>query len=174
VTIHVRACRAGDEHALSLLGAATFLEAFAGELSGADILLHCATQHAPATYEAWLSNPRARMWLAEMEPGSAPVGYLVVAPAGLPLPDLRADDLEVKRIYLLHRVQGRGVGRQLMTEAIDYARQAGSQRLLLGVYGGNHLAIAFYERLGFTRVGTRRFRVGNHDYDDLVLGLNLV
>jgi ribosomal protein S18 acetylase RimI-like enzyme len=173
VNCHVRACGPGDEHPLALVGQATFLDAFAGVLSGEDILLHCAKQHAPEVYTAWLSDPRARAWLAEIEPGNAPVGYLVVAPASLPLPDLRNDDIEVKRIYLLHRVQGTGLGKRLMKEAVDYAVQAGGRRLLLGVYGGNDHAIAFYERFGFTRVGTRRFRVGNSDYDDLILGLDL-
>jgi ribosomal protein S18 acetylase RimI-like enzyme len=173
VNIHVRVCGPGDEQVLALIGQATFLDSFAGVLSGEDILRHCLTQHAPDIYKAWLADSRARTWLAEIEPGNAPVGYLVVTPASLPLPDLRADDLEVKRIYLLHRVQRAGLGRRLMQQAVDFAARSGSRRLLLGVYGGNAQAIAFYERLGFNRVGTRRFRVGNHDYDDLVLGLDL-
>jgi ribosomal protein S18 acetylase RimI-like enzyme len=174
VKIHVRPCGPGDEHALALVGQATFLETFAGVLSGSDILLHCEKQHAPAVYRAWLLDPVARVWLAEAEPGKGPVGYLVVAPASLPLPDPRHDDVEVKRIYLLQQVQGTGLGRRLMKEAVDHAVQGGSRRLLLGVYGRNERAIAFYERFGFTRVGTRRFRVGNSDYDDLIFGLDLV
>jgi hypothetical protein len=39
----------------------------------------------------------------------------------LPLPDLREDDLEVKRIYLLHRAQGTGIGVRLMKEAVAFA-----------------------------------------------------
>ena len=171
--VRVRVCGPQDDQVLSLVGKATFLDAFAGVLSGEDILLHCATQHAPDIYKTWLSDPRARAWLAEIEPGHAPVGYLVVAPADLPLPDLGPDDIEVKRIYLLQRVQGSGVGKQLMKEALAFAALAGSRRLLLGVYGKNHRAIAFYERFGFTRLGARRFRVGRNDHDDLILGFTL-
>jgi diamine N-acetyltransferase len=171
--LSIRPCTPGDEEALALVGRATFLEAFAGVLDRGDILLHCETQHSPASYRAWLDDRRARTWIAELQPGAAPVGYLVIAPAGLPLPDLSPADLEVKRVYLLHKVQGCGLGRQLMNEAISYAVSAGSRRLLLGVYGGNHQAIGFYERLGFRQVGVRKFRVGRHDYDDLVLGLDL-
>ena len=170
---HVRVCGQGDDQALALIGKATFLEAFAGVLSGEDILLHCATKHAPDIYKTWLADPRARTWLAEIEPGNAPVGYLVVAPADLPLPDLSRDDVEVKRIYVLHRFQGSGVGMRLMKEAVTFAARAGSRRLLLGVYKKNDRAIAFYERFGFTRVGTRRFRVGHNDYDDLILGFDI-
>jgi diamine N-acetyltransferase len=173
VVAGIRLCGPGDEQALALVGQATFLEAFAGVLEGADILLHCETQHSPASYRVLLDNSRARTWMAEMQPGGAPVGYLVVAPANLPLPDLSADDLEVKRIYLLHSVQGRGLGKQLMNEAIGYARRAGSRRLLLGVYGHNDQAIGFYQMIGFRQVGVRKFRVGRNEYDDLVLGLDL-
>ena len=54
------------------------------------------------------------------------------------------------------------------------AARMGSRRLLLGVYEKNDRAIAFYERFGFARVGTRRFRVGRTDYDDLILGFDIV
>jgi hypothetical protein len=57
--------------------------------------------------------------------------------------------------------------------AIDRARQRGARRLLLGAYGENHRAIAFYRRTGFVQVGTRIFHVGQNDYDDVVLALEL-
>jgi diamine N-acetyltransferase len=163
----------GDEHALALVGQATFLESFAGVLSGEDILAHCTRQHSPEIYRAWLADPRTHTWIAEMEPRGAPVGYLVLAPANLPLPDLEDDDLEIKRIYLLQRVQGTGLGKRLMIEAVNYARAARRSRLLLGVYGRNDRAIGFYERQGFRPMGERRFLVGNTYYDDLILGLDL-
>jgi len=172
-SVHIRSGVPGDEQALALVGQATFLESFAGVLSGADILAHCATQHSPEIYRAWLADPRVRTWMAEMEPGQAPVGYLVLAPANLPLADLRDNDLEIKRIYLLHRVQGTGIGKRLMDEAIACATQDGRSRLLLGVYGGNDQAIAFYERCGFRAIGERRFLVGETYHDDLIMGLDL-
>ena len=110
----VRRCIAGDEFALSLVGRAAFLEAFAGEISGRDILAHCEHQHAREKYAAWLSDARSAAWIAEVEPGGAPVGYLVVTTPDLPLDDIAPSDLEVKRVYLLHRFQGRGIGARLM------------------------------------------------------------
>jgi ribosomal protein S18 acetylase RimI-like enzyme len=169
----IRGCVPGDEQALALVGQATFLESFAGVLDGADILAHCARQHSPEIYRAWIGDPKARIWLAELEPRGAPVGYLVLAPATLPLADLEDDDLEIKRIYLLQRVQGTGLGKRLMLEAVSYARQARRSRLLLGVYGRNDRAIGFYQRQGFRPIGERRFLVGNTYYDDLILGLDL-
>ena len=169
----IRRCVAGDELVLSLVGRAAFLEAFAGEISGRDIVAHCEHQHSSEKYAAWLNDPRSAAWLAEVDPDRAPVGYLVVTTPDLPLTDISASDLEVKRVYLLHRFQGRGIGARLMAAAREYAFARGSRRLLLGVYGGNSAAIAFYERLGYQRLGTRAFKVGANTYHDLVLGLVL-
>ncbi|MEW6157518.1 MAG: GNAT family N-acetyltransferase [Verrucomicrobiota bacterium] len=169
----IRRCFVGDEVALSLVGQAAFLEAFAGVISGRDIVLHCERQHAPAKYAAWLADGRSAIWIAEVEPGAAPVGYLVLTTPDLPLPDIAPTDFEVKRIYLLHRFQGRGIGARLMEEARTHAICQGSRRLLLGVYSGNSAAIGFYERLGYVRIGTRPFAVGANTYHDLVLALPL-
>ncbi len=173
VPVTLRVAMAADAALLSLVGQATVLESYAGTLGAADILAHCQRQHAPAVYEGWLADPRSRCWLAQAEHGGAPVGYLVLAPAAVPVPDPDPSDLEIKRVYLLHRFQGAGLGRQLVDAAAGHARLAGSRRLLLGVYSQNHAALAFYARTGFQRVGERTFRVGNSDYFDHLLGLAL-
>jgi ribosomal protein S18 acetylase RimI-like enzyme len=170
--VHIRPCVAGDEAALALVGQATFLETFAGILGGQDIVAHCAKAHAVDLYRTWLDAPGHALWLVGCSPGNAPIGYMVVAPPHLPLPDTERD-LELKRIYVLGRFHGLGLGKQLVAAALAHARAAGAGRLLLGVYAHNHPAIAFYERVGFSRIGTRKFNVGGRDYDDLLMGLSL-
>src|SRR4051812_2869169 len=116
-SITLRKCEPGDEPVLSLVGRASFLEALAGVIDGRDILAHCEHQHAEDNYRAWLHDSASAVWVAEASPGRAPVGYLVLTAPDLPI-ELRPDDLEVKRIYLLHRFQGLGLGRNLMNAAI--------------------------------------------------------
>lgn len=159
-----------DADRLALVGRATFVESYAGVLPVSDILAHCEHQHAPGVYAKWLADKAWDSWLVEALPGEAPVGYAVMGPAAVPVPDPRPDDLELKRIYLLHRFQGAGWGRRLMEAALQRARERGSRRLLLGVYSQNHAALAFYARMGFTRAGERHFRVGASDYYDYLLG----
>jgi ribosomal protein S18 acetylase RimI-like enzyme len=172
--IEVRRAVPGDEQALAQVGQATFLETFAGVLDGADLLAHCSRQHAHEVYRDWLADERITTWLATIAPGAAPVGYLVLAPPALPVADPGPTDVEIKRIYLLYRFQGAGVGRRLLDAAIRHARERGARRMLLGVYAHNHDALAFYARCGFHDVGERRFRVGDNEYDDRVLALDLV
>lgn len=164
----IREAGAGDAAALALIGAATFLETFAGILDGDAIVGHCAAQHIEAAYRAHLAGG-ARAWLAEAQPGGAPIGFALVGK-----PDLAAaldGDIELKRIYSLSRFHGSGLGAALMKQALDAAR--GYRRLLLGVYARNERAIAFYRKQGFADLGTRQFNVGGKLYDDLVLARSL-
>lgn len=172
MTITIRACGPDDAAALALVGQATFLESYAGDLPASDILSHCRTQHAEALYADWLARPGYGLWIAEMDQGRAPVGYVALTPPDLPVA-AQDGDIELKRIYLLHRFHGGGTGAALLNAAISAARSLGARRMLLGVYGANHRAIGFYGRHGFAQVGVRRFQVGDSFYDDLVLGRSL-
>ena len=160
----IREAGVDDAQALALIGAATFLETFAGILDGDAIAGHCAAQHSAAAYHACLRDG-ARAWIGEAQPGGAPIGFALVGK-----PDLAAaveGDIELKRIYSLSRFHGSGLGAALMRQAVEAA--SGHRRLLLGVYAQNDRALAFYRKQGFVDLGTRQFNVGGKLYDDLVL-----
>ncbi|MEL6385800.1 MAG: GNAT family N-acetyltransferase [Pseudomonadota bacterium] len=160
-----------DAAALALIGAATFLETFADVLPGMNIVSHCASQHSARAY-ADLLDTGARAWLATLRNTGSAIGYAITADPDLPIATTPAD-LELKRIYLLSRFQGRGLGYALLETATDFAASAGASRLLLGVYENNHRAITFYKAAGFNVIGRRAFQVGQGTYDDLILGFDL-
>lgn len=169
--ITLRRCGPDDAEALALVGQATFLESYADDLDGEDILAHCRSEHGPDRYAGFLAGPAYALWGAQA-PGGALVGYAVVCPPDLPIPT-DAGDVELKRLYLLHRFHGGGTGWRLITTAMYAARAGGSRRLLVGVYSKNESAIAFYARQGFSPAGVRKFRVGAQVHDDLVMALQL-
>lgn len=171
--IRLRICQPGDETALALIGQATFLETFAGILDGRHILAHCASAHSVECYRGWLADSSYKLWLAEISPGGAPVGYMVVSLPELSLPDLSDRDLELKRIYIFSRFQGQGLGKRLLQEAIAESRARKAECLLLGVYEHNDAAIGFYTRMGFHKAGTRKFNMGGLECDDYVMELVL-
>lgn len=71
---------------------------------------------------------------------------------------------------ILPEFRARGLGRRLMTNAIDRAWKAGIERIELEVFGSNARAMALYESLGFVREGVRRrARKLDGRYDDDVL-----
>lgn len=74
-------------------------------------------------------------------------------------------------------LQGKGIARRMMLEAIERVRAEGARRVELIVESTNLRAIAFYEKLGFEVEG--RLRQGYHSphagyVDDLVMGRLLV
>jgi diamine N-acetyltransferase len=168
VEISIRPATAADAPALALVGQSTFLETYSTVLPASDILAHCTHEHGQARYEAWFGQPDYSFWVAEIAATGVAVGYAMLSPPDLPVP-LEPGDLEIKRIYLLSRFQGGGVGARLMAAALEAARAAGARRVLLGVYGENASAKSFYARQGFTQAGVRKFQVGANTYDDLVL-----
>lgn len=163
----LRRAAAGDADMLALVAGATFLEAFAGILSGRDIVDHCAAKSNAAVFAGWLADPASIVTLAEAEDGAAPIGYSVLTAVDLPVEDGGAD-IELRRIYTLSDTHGTGLGPALMVRAAADARTLGRTRLLLGVYGRNLRAHRFYEKQGFSRIGTRQFRVGATLHDDFV------
>ena len=52
--------------------------------------------------------------------------------------------------------QGGGLGRLFVHHLIERARLLGAQVLFLEVRPSNHVALALYESLGFSQIGTRR------------------
>ena len=170
--ISIRPCTAVDADRLAIVAAATFIETYAGIVDGDDLVAHCGTTHAAAAYAALLADPGRRLFLATLAPGEAPVGFLLMGPPDLPV-ETGPGDMELTRIYALHRFHGHGLGKRLMQTAIDTARTAGARRLLLAVYSRNDRANAFYQKCGFRQVGTRVFHVGVNDYLDWVLALDL-
>jgi len=158
----------GDEQALALVAAATFLETYAHIIPGADMIAHCTTKHSAKTYAGWLTDPAVTIWIAETSMQS-PVGYLVLTKATLPDEFPHPEDLEIQRIYVLSRFHRTGMGFALMNLAVARAISRGANRLVLGVLSENARALAFYQRQGFTIIDDRKFKVGNSIFHDSVL-----
>lgn len=164
----MRRATIADADRLALIGSATFLETFAGLLDGDAIVDHCAREHSSSAYRRHLDGG-AQAWLVEACSGMAPVGFSLLGSSNLPGSISDGSDIELKRIYTLSRFHGGGIGSALMQQAVGLAERNGHRRLLLGVYAGNTRARAFYAKNGFLQIADRRFRVGDHDYDDVVL-----
>ena len=76
---------------------------------------------------------------------------------------------KIHKLYLLPESQGKGVGRLLIDYVAELARQQNNNRLGLNVNRHNK-AIQFYERMGFTTVGSETIDIGNgFIMDDLVM-----
>ncbi|MET0468288.1 MAG: GNAT family N-acetyltransferase [Aeromicrobium sp.] len=77
--------------------------------------------------------------------------------------------VELSKCYADPAAHGTGVASSLMDAVVEAAREAGAASVWLGVNGRNARAQRFYAKHGFEVVGERRFVVGGHTEDDLVL-----
>ncbi len=88
------------------------------------------------------------MWRLYRQPG-ADVGILLMADR----PEQQA--WEVLYLGVVESARGRGVGRAMLLDALDAARDAQLERLLIVADVRNVPAISLYESLGFQSVATR-------------------
>lgn len=155
-----------DAEALSYLGRATFLAAFAHDHPGGALLDFLRTEHSQEFYAKRLADPDYHLIIGET-PLGVPVGYVMLTPPDHP--DLRQPgDIELKRIYMLGPWQGGGNGKALVDMAMDVARERNAARVILAVYENNERARAFYEREKFAYIGDTIFMVGDVPFKDLL------
>ena len=75
--------------------------------------------------------------------------------------------------FLLPDWRGRGLGRQLWTATLAFARNAGYRKLVIQVRGSNTRAQAFYRNLGFRDCGrlTRQVVIDGVEDDEVLMEL---
>ena len=66
------------------------------------------------------------------------------------------DEAHLLTISVARNHQGKGFGARLLHEAMEKARQARAQTLLLEVRPSNEKALSLYQHFGFSRIGVRR------------------
>jgi GNAT superfamily N-acetyltransferase len=154
----IRRAGTGDAETLSALGARTFTETFGHLYAPEDLADFLREAYAPERQRTILSHPDYAVWLLEID-GEA-VGHAAAGPCGLPHPEVREGDGELKRLYLVKGLQGGGHGSRLMQAAMDWLLREGPRTLWVGVWSENHGAQRFYARHGFAKVGEYLFPVG--------------
>jgi GNAT superfamily N-acetyltransferase len=165
-----RACKPGDEQALSLVGQATILETYAGIGDGDDLIKYASVEMTADVFRRDLASDGFRAWLAETIVGKCAVGYAVaVSDENVKL----FSSFELKRLYIFYRFHGTGLGKRLMQDVLSFAQGMKSETMWLQVHEANHHAIVFYKRYGFVQTGTDLYQAGKGSYRVLRLELSL-
>lgn len=166
--IRVRDAAPAEADALAELGAVTFREAYAAHIDPFELDAYIAEVYVADRIAAELVDPAYTYLVAEADGALAGFALLhdeVPAPAGVP----GERPLRLHRIYARQAFWGAGVGRALMAECLERARERGHSSLWLTVWERNERAIAFYRRHGFEVVGTHPFPLGSEVQIDPVL-----
>ena len=158
MSLRIRRAVPADAATLSSLAARTFTETFGHLYPAQDLESFLGDAYAVEKQAVILAHPDYAVWL--LEDGGTAVGHAAAGPCGLPHPDVRPGDGELKRLYLLASHQNGGWGGKLFEEAERWLLRGGPRTLWIGVWSQNLGAQRFYARHGFAQVGTYEFPVG--------------
>ncbi len=88
---------------------------------------------------------------------------------------LVAGECHILNLCVRPEVQGRGVGRKVLSHLLARARQAGSDTAFLEVRPSNRAALKLYGSVGFNEVGVRKRYYPAHDgrEDAIIMALDL-
>lgn len=155
-----------DLGALLFLSKNTFFDAFAHLNDLRDMEAYAAANFTIEKLRSEFDHPHAEFYFAEID--KEIVGYLKLNFTKAQTEFQRPDEMEVERIYVSAKYQGKQIGGQL----INFALQKGIERELcsiwLGVWEKNHRAIRFYQRLGFQEFSSHQFMLGTDRQTDLL------
>jgi ribosomal protein S18 acetylase RimI-like enzyme len=168
----IRKADAGDAAALAELAAVTFPLACPPGSSPEDIALHLQRTLSQEKFSEYLAD--SGIVILVLEEGGRLDGYTLLVDRQPTDPDvLRAlgtrRSVELSKCYVHPDHHGRGAASSLMRASLDWAAEQGADSVWLGVNSQNAKAIRFYEKSGFTRVGTKSFTLGDSVESDFIL-----
>lgn len=147
----VRRAGPGDASVLTVLGPATFREAF-GQAFPPDLVAErMAVAYGFGKLREELADPREAWFLAEAA-GEA-IGFLALGEDPPPPCVVEAAPVELSRLYVRAAWHGRGPAFALMEAGMAEALRRRGRCLWLKVWERNPKALAFYRAHGFRRAG---------------------
>ena len=150
-----------DAAELAEVAGLTFPLACPPSILPGDVIAFIDANLSEQRFAEYLADP-ARQMLAVRD-GRRIIGYaMLIRPDDGP-------DVELSKFYVLASHHGSEVAAALMQTAVDWAIDAGAQRIWLGVNSDNQRAQAFYRKQGFAVTGVRTFEVGSSTQRDFVM-----
>ena len=165
--------RIGTDQAAQLvaLQVCTFRQAYAEVHAREDIEAYCLAQYTRDHAETDLASADTVCCIGLLN--SEPAGYYMVKHQACPVA-IGAKSSELKQIYVLRSAYGSGLGRALFDHAVSTIRSADALWVWLCVADNNHRAQAFYDKLGFDRLGSGPvLEVGNDRLRSSILARKL-
>jgi len=155
-SVILRSATIADADALSRFAARVFRQTFDAVSSAADMEAYLRESYSPAIQAQEIADDQATWFLAEdgSASGDALVGFAHFTEDGT------SASIELRRIYVDGRWQGRGLAKRLLDEVFRECRRRSTKRLWLSVWHRNHRAVAFYKKTGFRISGEMMFQWG--------------
>jgi ribosomal protein S18 acetylase RimI-like enzyme len=150
----IRPALASDARQLAALATQVWLDTYA--LDGIEPALadYVLSEFTPQQFVGMAADPTRRLFVAVE--GKALLGYIHLL-LDSPCPAGMGGRLEVGTLYVSRHWHGRGIGRGLLDAAKAAAATLGESALWLKAWHRNEAALAFYDALGWQRIGETDF-----------------
>jgi len=136
-----------------------------GEIVRLHGVLYAEEYHLDNTFEAYVAGPLSefvlttdsegqRIWIVEV--AGKVVGCIAIVRSGEGVAQLRW-------FILTPETRGKGLGKHLMEEAVNYCRRAGYRRIILWTFSELENAIALYRRWGFEKTEEKTHHTWGRD-----------
>jgi len=169
--MNIRYANENDASLLAELGRKTFYDSFIEFNAEEDMVKYLSEHYSTEIQMSEITDPDTIFLIAEQN--GMPVGYAKLKGQSKGDGVASTNPMELQRIYSIQEYIGKGVGAELMKEAIREAKERGFNCLWLGVWEKNERAIKFYEKWGFKKVGNHTFVLGEDIQSDFTMELSL-
>ncbi len=167
--IEIRRGDYADAAALAPLAVQIFNDTFAGNPLNApeDMNAYIAEFMSVEAFERELTDENSIFFIAEI--GGEIIGYAKLQENSTEECVSDANPIELQRLYVDKNFHGKGIARDLMNECFAEATRKNYRTMWLGVWEFNFRAQKFYEKIGFSKVGTHVFQLGSDPQIDWVM-----
>ncbi len=163
----IRLATSTDAAQLAELAAATFPLACPASAKPADIQSFVDGNLSEAKFAEYLADDTKAVLVGGDFSGYTLVVFQEPTDTDVAAAVTHRPTAELSKCYVRAETHGSGLAAELMQASLDLARSRGAVSVWLGVNEENAKANRFYEKHGFAKVGTKRFKLGErweHDF----------
>ncbi|MBD2871276.1 GNAT family N-acetyltransferase [Paenibacillus arenilitoris] len=172
MTVKIKKCSLEDIQTLQEISIETFNDTFKDQNSPENLKVYLEKAFNSKQLEKELSNISSEFFLICFNEVLA--GYLKVNINDALSEKMGDESLEIERIYIRNKFQGKGLGKYLQNKAVEIAIRKNKNTIWLGVWEKNENAIAFYKKMGFVQTGAHSFYMGDEEQIDLIMTKTLI
>jgi ribosomal protein S18 acetylase RimI-like enzyme len=160
-------CNQNNLKELTQISRETFITAFASQNNPEDFEYYINNAFSVETIDTELKNIASHFYFVYLK--KELIGYFKLNEFDAQNELQEADGVELERIYVISKYQGKGLGAQILQKILDTAIKKQKQYIWLGVWEHNLDAIRFYEKHGFTKFDTHPYYVGKDKQTDWLM-----
>ncbi|MBW7475709.1 GNAT family N-acetyltransferase [Paenibacillus oenotherae] len=172
MTVKIKKCSVEDLQLLQEISIETFNDTFKDQNSPENMKAYLERAFNANQLEQDLSNVSSEFYFIYFNDELA--GYLKVNRNDAQSETMGDESLEIERIYVRYKFQGKGIGKYLLNKAVEIATRHNKKRVWLGVWEKNENAIAFYKKMDFVQTGNHSFYMGDDEQVDFIMTKALI